>query len=402
MAARARGEPQRAGEARAPAGELDGVLGVPGKSARAPRRLPGRIPDQLANGLGPGGRLEANVGDDRLRHGDRRPDGEGCLSLGGERADPARVVERHQAPGPQLVPDLHVHHATGLPAVGAAKGGRIVSLWKRRSSGEGGREQGAHASHDASEREKVPAPRSYILRPTSRMPRFKLTIEYAGTRYRGWQIQKNARSVQGELAGVIREVCGRGEFELYGSGRTDAGVHALAQVAHLDLETPRAPEALRLALNDALPPDIHVLALERVARRFHARHGAVARSYLYQVSRRRTALAKPYVWWVKDTLDLARMRRASEAFIGMHDFRSFTDSDPAETSTRVLLERLELAEEGELILFRLLGSHFLWKMVRRIIGVLAEVGRGGLEVRQMSGLLDADSDVPARLTAPPS
>jgi tRNA pseudouridine38-40 synthase len=238
--------------------------------------------------------------------------------------------------------------------------------------------------------------------PALRMPRFRLTIEYAGTRYRGWQIQKNARSVQGELARAVREVCGRGDFELYGSGRTDAGVHALAQVAHLDLQTTRPPEPLRLALNDALPPDVHVLALERVSHRFHARHGAVARSYLYQISRRRTALAKPYVWWVKDPLDLEKMRRAAAAFPGMHDFRSFTDSDPADTSTRVLLERLELAEDGALVLLRLLGSHFLWKMVRRIVGVLAEVGRGGLPVQQVKGLLDADSDVPARLTAPPS
>jgi tRNA pseudouridine38-40 synthase len=240
------------------------------------------------------------------------------------------------------------------------------------------------------------------MRQHAGMPRFKLTIEYAGTRYRGWQIQKNARSVQGELARAVREVCGRSEFELYGSGRTDAGVHALAQVAHLDLQTTRPPEPLRLALNDALPPDVHVLAVERVSHRFHARHGAVARSYLYQISRRRTALAKPYVWWVKDPLDLERMRRAAAAFPGMHDFRSFTDSDPADTSTRVLLERLELAEDGELVLLRLLGSHFLWKMVRRIVGVLAEVGRGGLPVQQVKGLLDADSDVPARLTAPPS
>jgi tRNA pseudouridine38-40 synthase len=234
------------------------------------------------------------------------------------------------------------------------------------------------------------------------MARFKLTIEYAGTRYRGWQIQKNARSVQGELARTVREVSGRADFELYGSGRTDAGVHALAQVAHLDLETPRAPEPLRLALNDALPPDIHVLDLQRVSHRFHARHGAVARSYLYQISRRRTALAKPYVWWVKDALEVARMRRAGAVFPGMHDFRSFTDSDPDETSTRVLLERLELAEEGDLVLVRLLGSHFLWKMVRRIVGVLAEAGRGSLDVPQIAAMLERESEVPARLTAPPS
>jgi len=234
------------------------------------------------------------------------------------------------------------------------------------------------------------------------MARFKLTIEYAGTRYRGWQGQKNARTVQGEIAQAVREVCGRTDFELQGSGRTDAGVHALMQVAHLEIETPRPAEPLRLALNDALPSDIHVLAAQKVPRRFHARHDAVARSYLYQVSRRRTALAKPYVWWVKDALDIGRMRQASAPFLGMKDFRSFTDSDPEERSTRVLVEALELAEQGDLILIRIQGSHFLWKMVRRVVGVLVEAGRGGVTPADVERFLCEPSPVPAQLTAPPS
>jgi tRNA pseudouridine38-40 synthase len=234
------------------------------------------------------------------------------------------------------------------------------------------------------------------------MARFKLTLEYAGTRYRGWQIQKNARSVQGEIARVVREVSGRADFELQGSGRTDAGVHALMQVAHLELETPRPAEPLRLALNDALPSDIHVLAAQKVPRRFHARHDAVARSYLYQISRRRAALAKPYVWWVKDALDLERMRRAAAPLMGMKDFRSFTDADPDERSTRVLVERVQLEEQGDLILIRIQGSHFLWKMVRRIVGVLAEAGRGALQPADVERFLGETSGAPAQLTAPPS
>src|SRR4051812_28521066 len=127
------------------------------------------------------------------------------------------------------------------------------------------------------------------------MARFKLTIEYAGTKYSGWQIQKNARTVQGEIDAAIREVSRRREFELYGAGRTDAGVHALAQVAHLDLYTALPPETLRTRVNDALPADIHITALEKAPHRFHARHDAVARSYLYQIARRKTAFFKPYV-----------------------------------------------------------------------------------------------------------
>src|ERR1043165_7690540 len=130
--------------------------------------------------------------------------------------------------------------------------------------------------------------------------RFKLTIEYAGTRYSGWQIQKNARTVQGELPRAIAEVVETTELELYGSGRTDAGVHALAQVAHLDVHTRQPAEALRRRINDLLPSDINVLRIEPVRHRFHARHQAVGRSYIYQVSRRRSAFAKPFVWWVKD------------------------------------------------------------------------------------------------------
>src|SRR5687768_194380 len=119
--------------------------------------------------------------------------------------------------------------------------------------------------------------------------RFKLTIEYAGTRYSGWQVQKNAKTVQGEIERALRDATPTREFELYGSGRTDAGVHALAQVAHLDIDTTLPPDALRRRINDALPSDINILEIETVRHRFHARHDAVARSYIYQVSRRRTA-----------------------------------------------------------------------------------------------------------------
>jgi tRNA pseudouridine38-40 synthase len=234
------------------------------------------------------------------------------------------------------------------------------------------------------------------------MARFKLTIEYAGTRYSGWQIQKNARTIQGELARAVKDVSGRGDFEIYGSGRTDAGVHALGQVAHLDLEARLAPELLVFALNDHLPTDIHVRAAERVPRRFHARHSAEGRSYLYQVSRRRSAFAKPFVWWIKDRLDFAAMREAAGSFEGMQDFRSFSAGDPEASSTRVMIEKIELLEAGALVLVRIRGSHFIWKMVRRIVGVLAEVGRGQLARKEVERFLRADSPEPARLTAPPS
>lgn len=234
------------------------------------------------------------------------------------------------------------------------------------------------------------------------MPRYRLTIEYAGTRYSGWQVQKNARTVQGELLRAVREASGASAPDLQGSGRTDAGVHAIEQVAHLDLPRAVPPEALRRGTNDVLPADINVLRVEPVPHRFHARHDAVSRSYVYQVARRRTAFAKPFVWWVKDDLDVRSMRDAAGVFVGMHDFRSFTDSDPEEMSTKVALGSIELKDDGALILVRVTGSHFVWKMVRRLVGVLVEVGRGRLSVGDVEGFLEEPSPLPARLTAPPS
>ena len=232
--------------------------------------------------------------------------------------------------------------------------------------------------------------------------RLKLTVEYAGTRYSGWQIQKNARTVAGEIERAIHEATGVRDFELYGSGRTDAGVHALGQVAHLDIDATVPPETLRRRLNDALPADINVLAIDKVRHRFHARHDAVARSYIYHVSRRRTAFAKPFVWWVKEELDAAAMRRAAARFVGLHDFQSFSDDDPAETSTEVLVDSLEVHEDGSLVLVHVEGSHFIWKMVRRLVGVLVAVGTGELSDEQAAGFLEARSPLPARLTAPAS
>ena len=228
------------------------------------------------------------------------------------------------------------------------------------------------------------------------MPRYKLTIEYAGTKYSGWQKQKNARTVQGELERAIGAATRDKTFEFMGSGRTDAGVHALRQVAHLDLRKALPAETLRRAVNDELPADIHVLAVDSVPHRFHARHSAVARSYLYQISRRRSAFAKPFVWWVKEPLDLARMTDAASRFSGMHDFRAFSDDDPEEKSTDVLVEDITIGEDGDLILVRVGGSHFIWKMVRRMVGVLVEIGKGAADPDEVWSL-DA-----ARLTAPAS
>jgi len=234
------------------------------------------------------------------------------------------------------------------------------------------------------------------------MPRFKLTIEYAGTRYSGWQIQKNARTVAGDIERAVSAVTGVRTFELYGAGRTDAGVHALAQVAHLQIDTRLDAETLRWRINDELPSDINILEVVRAPQRFHARHDAVSRSYVYQIARRRTAFAKPYVWWVREDLDLKAMREAAVRFVGLKDFQSFTADDRDEASTKVQVDRVDIVEAPPLLLIRVVGSHFLWRMVRRLVGVLVAVGRRELRPADVERMLTEESSEAAPLTAPAS
>ena len=234
------------------------------------------------------------------------------------------------------------------------------------------------------------------------MPTWKVTLEYDGTRYRGWQTQKNTdRTVQAVLEHAAGEVFGE-EVALGGSGRTDAGVHALAQVAHLKARKELPPREIREGLNDRLPFDVNVLSVEKADARFHARHDAKARTYLYRISRRRTAFDKRLVWWIKDRLDLASMRRAARLFEGRHDFGSFCENPVGQESTIVVVEKSEVLDVVEEIHFRITASHFLWKMVRRLAGALVEVGRGNLDEADVKRLLAERSAEPAKWTAPPS
>ncbi len=179
-------------------------------------------------------------------------------------------------------------------------------------------------------------------KPSKDFSRFKLFIEYEGTRYSGWQRQENAKTIQGTIVKAANEIFGNDFVDLQGSGRTDSGVHALCQVAHLDAKTVLAPEIIRMKLNDLLPHDINILEVEKASQNFHARHDAKTRSYLYQISKRRTAFGKNYVWWIKDKLDFKKMESASKLFIGMHDFSSFSDDDPEEKSTKVLIDDIQI------------------------------------------------------------
>ena len=224
------------------------------------------------------------------------------------------------------------------------------------------------------------------------MKTWKLTLEYDGTRYSGWQEQKNARTVAGELRAAAEDYLGV-QVELGGAGRTDAGVHAAAQVAHLRVNLRRLPQPHELvrALNTRLPADIAVLEAELAPNSFHARHDAITRSYVYQISNRKSAFSKRYVWWVNEALDVERMDECARLIPGRHDFVCFAATDPARPgeSTIVVVESASVSQDdGDLVLFRIEASHFLWRMVRRLAGILVRIGKGEVSRDQFEQLLD--------------
>ncbi len=219
---------------------------------------------------------------------------------------------------------------------------------------------------------------------------WKLILEYDGSRYSGWAEQTNARTVMGELRKASEIFLGA-RAEIAGSGRTDAGVHAAAQVAHIKADVKRriAPEQFMRIINDELPFDIAVLSLEEAPPDFHARHDAIARRYIYQVSTRKDAFSKRFVWWVKEDLDVDAMSRAAALAAGRHNFVRFRAKDDARPneSTIVEVHSSVIVRQDALILYRIEGSHFLWRMVRRLTGCIVKVGLGELTVDQFQQLL---------------
>lgn len=228
------------------------------------------------------------------------------------------------------------------------------------------------------------------------MKTWKLKVEYDGTKYSGWQKQLNARTVQGELEKAACDLLGMKDVDIQGAGRTDAGVHARAQIAHLKVKQDIriAPDRLMWGMNDRLPADVNVIEVVEVRPAFHARHDAKSRVYVYRISKRRTAFEKKYVWWIREELDLVAMTRASRMLMGRHDFTCFSQKDPTKPmeSTIVVVENVEITTEDDLISIRIEASHFLWKMVRRVVGVLVKLGKGEITDAQFVQLLQARPD----------
>lgn len=226
-------------------------------------------------------------------------------------------------------------------------------------------------------------------------------MEYDGTKYSGWQEQRNARTVQGQLRKAAEEFLGC-EADIQGAGRTDAGVHARAQVAHLRVRTPKesqrrnwppSEEILR-GINSRLPADVCLLDVAEAPNTFHARHNAIARTYMYQISTRRTAFFKKYVWWVRTPLDTAAMSKAARLLIGRHDFRAFRAEDPSrpDESPIVVVEDAGIEMDGDLIVFRITASHFVWRMVRRLVGTLVKLGQREIRESDFAALLEGKTN----------
>lgn len=235
----------------------------------------------------------------------------------------------------------------------------------------------------------------------SRSPRrYKLTLEYDGTNFSGWQKQTDARTVQGDLLKGATRVFGDTAIDIQGCGRTDAGVHALEYVAHMEVRSDLAPGSVARMLNDTLPKDIAVISVDAIDSRFHARHSCVARSYIYQIRTRKSAFGKRYSWWVRDELEVAAMQRAGEVMIGMHDFGSFAERRELKKSTKVLVQAVQIVEDADIVTVRVVGSHFLWRMVRRMVGLLVEVGCCRMTEDDIAGFLLTPSTVVHRYTAP--
>jgi tRNA pseudouridine38-40 synthase len=235
------------------------------------------------------------------------------------------------------------------------------------------------------------------------MPRYKLTIEYDGTPYVGWQMQENGASVQGRLAQAVTAFSGEDAIPR-GAGRTDAGVHALGQVAHVDLTKGWDPETVRDALNAQLRPDpIAVLACEQVLEDFDARFSARARHYLYRIVDRRAPLALEgkRAWGVFRPLDADAMHAAAEVLVGHHDFTTFRSTECQAKSPVKTLDRLAVSRHGEIIRMEASARSFLHNQVRSMVGSLKLVGEGKWGPAELATALAAHDRSACGPVAPP-
>ena len=232
---------------------------------------------------------------------------------------------------------------------------------------------------------------------------FKLTIEYDGSAYHGWQRQKNDRSVQEEIEKVLKTMTGL-KIKVIGSGRTDAGVHAFGQVANFSSDTALTAGVFQKGLNSLLPEDIVIRACEAASKQFHSRYDVVSKTYLYRILNRPTpaAVCRQYAWHIRTKLDADAMRQALHRTAGTQDFKAFEGSGSPRSSTVRTIMRAELVEKDQGYLeIKLQADGFLKFMVRNIVGTLVEVGLGKFTLDDFQRILLSKDRKQAGATAPP-
>ena len=231
------------------------------------------------------------------------------------------------------------------------------------------------------------------------MRNIKLTIEYDGSNFCGWQYQPNSRSVQQEVEKALQKFLQQ-EIRIVGAGRTDSGVHALGQIACFRTEKSYATEIIEKALNRFLSPDIRILQVEEVPLAFNPRFDAVKRSYRYQIAKKRHAINRWYACYCKYPLNLEKIRSASHVLIGEHDFRSFCKGNSDANHYRCTVESIIWSEMADLIRMEIVANRFLHNMVRIIVGTMIDVGRGLLTENDVRRILEKKNRTMAGRTAP--
>jgi tRNA pseudouridine38-40 synthase len=231
---------------------------------------------------------------------------------------------------------------------------------------------------------------------------FKLVLEYDGSDFAGWQVQPDQRTVQGVLERAFSDLAGA-KVGVTGAGRTDAGVHALGQVAHATADLALSTRAVASALNARLPEDLLVKRVDEVAGSFHARFDAVSRSYLYLIGRSKSPIWRRHRWLVRSELDMGEMHRSSQILLGEHDFSSFCLAGSAPDHHRCRVEAISIEwqpGQGGMFVFRIEANRFLRGMVRSIVGTLVEVGRRKITPDEFAVILGAMDRGRAGRTAP--
>ena len=234
------------------------------------------------------------------------------------------------------------------------------------------------------------------------MVNVKLTIQYDGTNYCGWQRQKNGNSIQEEIERAIMSVTGE-KVELIGSGRTDSGVHARGQVANFLTNSNIPVDKFKFALNTKLPRDISVIDSRKVDENFHSRYDAIGKIYKYIIYNEpiRNPLYRNFTYHVPYSLDYKEIEKAIKYFLGSHDFSSFMASRSSVKTTIRVIDRFTLDKKGDLMIFTIQGNGFLYNMVRIIIGTIVEVGRGKIKSSSIPHIIYEKDRKAAGHTAPP-